>query len=106
MTTALLELCQITLLRVNEHAKVMRETIFEATELITIENGQITRHQIVDMLDGFRNRIQDNVWAQIELIQAVPGIIVQAMVLAPQQQIMVANRGCCTHTPAASGMFP
>jgi hypothetical protein len=74
MMTALLELCQTTLLRVNEHATVVRETIFEAMELRAIENGQITRHQIVDILDEFRNGIRDDVRAQIELIQAVPGI--------------------------------
>ncbi len=51
MMTALLELCQTTLLRVNAHATVVRETIFEAMELRAIENGQITRHQIVDILD-------------------------------------------------------
>jgi hypothetical protein len=63
--TALLELCQTTLLRVNEHATVVSETIFEAMELRAIENGQITRHQIVDILDEFRNGIRDDVRAQI-----------------------------------------
>ncbi len=62
-------------------------------ELRAFENGRTTRHQIVDTLDKFRSGLRDNVRAQIELIQAVPGIIVQAMVLAPQQQIMVANTG-------------
>ena len=72
--TSLLELCQTTLLRVTESATVVRDTIFEAMELKAIENGQITRHQIVGLLDEFRNGIRDDVRAQIELIQAVPGI--------------------------------
>ena len=75
LMTSLLELCQTTLLRVNEQSTIVRESIFEAMELRAIENGQITRHQIVDILDEFRTGIRDDVRAQIELIQAVPGII-------------------------------
>ena len=75
LMTSLLELCQTTLLRVNEQSAIVRESIFEAMELRAIENGQVTRHQIVDILDEFRNGIRDDVRAQIELIQAVPGII-------------------------------
>ena len=74
LMTSLLELCQTTLLRVNEQSAIVRESIFEAMELRAIENGQVTRHQIVDILDEFRNGIRDDVRAQIELIQAVPGI--------------------------------
>jgi hypothetical protein len=72
--TSLLELCQITLVKVNEHAEVVRETIFEAMELRAIENGLITRHQIVNILDEFRNGICDDVCQQIDLIQGVPGL--------------------------------
>jgi hypothetical protein len=43
-------------------------------ELRAIENGQITRHQIVEIFDKFRNGIRDDVRAQIALIQAVPGV--------------------------------
>jgi hypothetical protein len=75
--TLLLELCQITLVKVNEHAEVVRETIFEAMELRAIENGLITRHQIVNILDEFRNGIRDNVRQQIDLIQGVPGLVRQ-----------------------------
>jgi hypothetical protein len=76
LMTSLLELCQTTLLRVNEQSTIVRESIFEATmELRAIENGQITRHQIVEILDEFRNGIRDEVLAQIELIHTVPGII-------------------------------
>ena len=74
LMTSLLELCQTTLLRVNEQSAIVRESIFEAMELRAIENGQITRHQIVGILDEFRNGIRDDVRTQIELIQAVPGI--------------------------------
>jgi hypothetical protein len=72
--TSLLELCQTTLLRVNEQSTIVRESIFEAMELRAIKNGQITRHQIVDILDEFRNGIREDARAQIELIQAVPGV--------------------------------
>jgi hypothetical protein len=41
------------------------------------ENGQITWHQIVDILDEFRNGICDDVCQQIELIQGVPGLVRQ-----------------------------
>ena len=77
LMTSLLELCQTTLVKVNEHAEVVRQTIFEAMELRAIENGQITRHQIVDILDEFRNGIRDDVRQQIELIQGVPGLVRQ-----------------------------
>ena len=78
LMTSLLELCQTTLLKVNEHADVVRQTIFEAMELRAIENGQITRHQIVDILDEFRNGIRDDVRQQIALMQqGVPGLIGQ-----------------------------
>ncbi len=73
--TLLLELCQTTLLRVNEQSAIVRESIFEAMELRAFKNGQVTRHQIVDILDEFRNGIRDDVRTQIVLIQAVPGII-------------------------------
>ena len=43
----LLELCQTTLLRVNEQAEVVRQTIFDAMEQRALENGHISRHQIV-----------------------------------------------------------
>ena len=74
LMTSLLQLCQTTLLRVTESATTVRETIFEAMELRAIENGQITRQQIVGLLDEFRNGIRDDVRTQIELIQAVPGL--------------------------------
>ncbi len=41
------------------------------------ENGQITWHQIVDILDEFRNGICVDVCQQIELIQGVPGLVFQ-----------------------------
>jgi hypothetical protein len=51
--------------------------MFEAMELRATKNGQITRHQIVDILDEFRNGIRNDVCQQIELIQGVPGLVCQ-----------------------------
>ena len=59
-------------------------------ELKGIENGQITRHQIVDILDEFRNGIRNDVSQQIELIQGVPGLVRQ---LGRNAAGVDANRG-------------
>jgi hypothetical protein len=75
LMTSLLQLCQSTLVKVNEHAEVVRQTIFEAMELRAIENGQITRQQIVNILEDFRNGIRDDVRDQIAQIQAVAGVL-------------------------------
>ncbi len=45
LMTSLLELCQTTLLQINEQTEVVRQTIF------ALENGQISCHQIVSILD-------------------------------------------------------
>ena len=42
LMTSLLQLCQTTLLRVNEQAEVVRQTIFDAMEQRVLENGQIS----------------------------------------------------------------
>jgi hypothetical protein len=42
---------------VNEQSVIVRESFFEAMELRAIKNRQITRHQIVDILDEFSNGI-------------------------------------------------
>lgn len=62
LMSSLLELCQTTLLRVNEQqAEVVRQTIFDAMEQRILDNGQISRHQIVTILDEFRAGIWDDV---------------------------------------------
>ncbi len=75
LMTSLLQLCQTTLLRVNEQAEVVRQTIFDAIEQRVLENGQISRRQIVTILDEFRAGIRDDVRQQIDLIQAHPGLV-------------------------------
>jgi hypothetical protein len=42
LMTSLLELCQSTLLRVNEQSTLVRQTILDAMEERAIENGQIS----------------------------------------------------------------
>jgi hypothetical protein len=69
LMTSLLELCQSTLLRVNEQSTLVRQTIFDAMEERAIENGQISRHQIITILDDFRNGIRNDVREQIDAIQ-------------------------------------
>jgi hypothetical protein len=69
LMTSLLELCQSTLLRVNEQSTLVRQTIFDAMEERAIENGQISRHQIITILDNFRNGIRDDVREQVNAIQ-------------------------------------
>jgi hypothetical protein len=96
MMTSLLELCQTTLLQINEHATVVRESIFEAMELRGIENGQIIRHQIVDILDEFKKGVKNDVTTQIALIQATPGVNVQMQAIINvnnQQQTLYTYSG-------------
>ena len=69
LMTSLLELCQSTLLRVNEQSTLVRQTIFDAMEERAIENGQISRQQIIMILDDFRNGIKDDVREQIDVIR-------------------------------------
>ena len=61
--------------KVNEQAEVVRQTIFDAMEQRILDNGQISRHQIVTILDEFRAGIRDDVRQQIDLIQAHPGLV-------------------------------
>jgi hypothetical protein len=75
LMTSLIELCRTTLLRVNEQAKMVRQTINDALEQRVLENGQISRHQIVTILDEFRTGIRDDVRQQIDWIQAHPGLV-------------------------------
>ena len=72
--TLLLELCQTTLLKVNEHCKT---NYFWGYGVKSYWNGQITQHQIVDILDEFRNGISNDICQQIELIQGKPGLVRQ-----------------------------
>jgi hypothetical protein len=65
----LLDLCQTTLEKVTEHATVVRQTIFDAMEERAIENGQISRHQIISILDEFRSSIKDDAREQLEAIR-------------------------------------
>jgi hypothetical protein len=69
LMTSLLELCQSTLLRLNEQSTLVRQTIFDAMEERAIENGQISRHQIKTILDNFCNGIRDDVREQVNTIQ-------------------------------------
>jgi hypothetical protein len=69
LMTSLLELCQSTLLRVNEQSTLVRQTIFDAMEERAIENGQISRQQIITILDDFRNGIRDDVRERMDAIQ-------------------------------------
>lgn len=65
----------------NQQSAIVREYIFEAMVLSrAIENGQITCHQIVDILDEIRNGIWEDVQAQLELIRAEPVINCQGTV--------------------------
>jgi hypothetical protein len=74
MMKSLLDLCQTTLTKVNEHAEVVKTTIFEAMELRSFENGTVTRHQIEGILAEFRNGIRDDVALQIGQLQAIAGL--------------------------------
>jgi len=69
LMTALLQLCQTTLLKVSDQAEIVRQSIFDAMEERALDNGLITRNQIVDILDEFRNGIRDDVKTQLENLQ-------------------------------------
>ena len=65
LMTSLLKLCQTTLERVKDQEATVRQSIFDAMEERALQNGQITRTQIVDILDEFQNGICNNVSTQI-----------------------------------------
>ena len=69
LISSLLELCQTTLVRVNEQPKSTRQSVFDALEERTLENGQISRTQIIGILDEFKNGINDNVNRQMMMMQ-------------------------------------
>jgi hypothetical protein len=75
LMTSLLKLRQTTLLRINKQTEVVRKTLFEAMEQRALENGQISRHQIVCKLDYFRNGIRDDMHPQLETMQAQQGLL-------------------------------
>jgi hypothetical protein len=111
LMTSLLELCQSTLLRVNEQSTLVRQTIFDAMEERAIENGQISRHQIITILDDFRNGICDNVREQINAIQQGQACLQEPALhdctAADGRDVIV--RGIevhCSATVAGSGMYP
>lgn len=70
LMTSLLKLCQTTLIRVNEQAVVTRQSIFDAMEERAMENGQISRDQIVRILEEFQNGIGNTVSQQIDTLAA------------------------------------
>jgi hypothetical protein len=70
LLTSLLELCQITLQKVSDQETTVRQSIFDAMEERATENGQITRTQIVTILDEFRKGVSDDVSNQIKNLQA------------------------------------
>jgi hypothetical protein len=70
LMTSLLELCQTTLQKVNDQEELVRQSIFDAMEERATENGQITRVQIVAILDDFRNGIRQDVSQQITTLQS------------------------------------
>jgi hypothetical protein len=102
LMTSLLELCQTTLLRVNEQSAIVRESIFEAMELRAIKNGQVTCHQIVDILDVFEMVFEMMCGHRLNSFKLCPGLFVR--VLAVLQQLVLAMGS--TRTQAGSGMFP
>ena len=53
----------------NEQSTLVRQTIFDAMEERAIENEQISRHQIITILDYFCNGILDDVCKQINAFQ-------------------------------------
>lgn len=69
LISSLLKLCQTTLVRVNEQPKSTRQSVFDALEERTLENGQISRTQIIGILDEFKNGINDNVNRQMMMMQ-------------------------------------
>ena len=73
LITNLLELCHTTLLKVTDQATTVRQTIFDAMEERALENGQISRHQIITILDEFRNAIRADVHEQVETIRVQAG---------------------------------
>ena len=75
LITNLLDLCQTTLLKVTDQATMVRQTIFDAMEERALENGQISRHQIITILDEFRNAIRDDVHEQVQSIRGQAGIL-------------------------------
>lgn len=66
---SLLELCQSTLVKVNEQTEIIRLSIFEALENRALENGQVTRASIQDILEQFRANISEDVGRQIEMLR-------------------------------------
>jgi hypothetical protein len=54
---------------VNEQTETIRLSIFEALENRALENGQITRASIQDVLEQFRTNISEDVGRQIELLR-------------------------------------
>lgn len=75
MLTSLLKLCERTLLKIDEQANVTRQSIFDALEERALETGQITRTQIINILDEFKNGISDDVHKQLELLQGQGAIL-------------------------------
>ena len=61
LMTSLLELCQTTIVRLDQQADVVRQSIFTAMEERALENGQITRTQIVEIRNEFRDGIRSDV---------------------------------------------
>ena len=73
LISSVLELCQTTLVQVNEQPKSTRQSVFDALEERTVENGQISRTQIVGILDEFKDGINDNVNQQMIMLQRRQG---------------------------------
>ena len=99
LMTSLLELCQTTLVRVNEQAVVTRQSIFDAMEERAMENGQISRDQIVRILEEFQNGIGNTVSQQIDTLLQRRGII------AMPQNAELANQQPNHSNPTVGGLF-
>ena len=69
MMKNLLELCHATLSKVNKQHETIRQNVFDAFEQHAMENGQISRQQILDILQDFRLGIQEDVATQLQALK-------------------------------------
>jgi hypothetical protein len=98
LITSLLNLGQTTLQKVNDQAELVRQSIFDDMEERTTENGQITRIQIVSILEDFRKGIRDDVSQQITTLQShgigAPKFLQQRISKATHKEQLQQFLGC------------
>ena len=61
MITTLLDLCQTTFEKVNNQSETVRLSVFDALENRALENGQITRAALLEVIDEFRTQMSDQI---------------------------------------------